>query len=50
MNLTATGHEGVEWIHKAQGWDMRTALVNAVKNFRVPKSVGYISISSVTVY
>jgi hypothetical protein len=36
MNLRKVGWEGMDWIDVAQNKDREQALVNAVKNLRVP--------------
>jgi hypothetical protein len=36
MDLRKIGWEGVDWIHLAQDWDQRRAVVNTVISLRVP--------------
>jgi hypothetical protein len=40
MNLREMWWEGVDWIHLAQDMDQWQAVLNTVKNFRVPQKAG----------
>jgi hypothetical protein len=40
MDLREIGWDSMDWIDLAQDRDQRRALVNAVTNLRVPKTLG----------